>query len=92
MKANLKDTLKKASFSTVRAPVPELAHAAAAVPRVQHINSDARPHRAKTRLLGAHVDPDMYVSVRRLAAERGVTMLEVVQEAFADLLAKYRGA
>lgn len=87
MKANLKSMLQNSRTPAAK-PRPERAPVQPAV----HVNSDERPHRAKTRLLGAHVAPELYISVRKIAAERGVTMLEVVREAFDDLLMKYKGA
>jgi hypothetical protein len=93
MKANLKASLAKSAKATpapAAAPVAEPVHAPVYTSRSAPLKGDGRPHRAGKRMLGAHVDEGLYISVRKIAAGLGVTMQEVVHEAFSDLLLKHK--
>jgi len=95
MKSNLKSALKKSGTNAARiresaGDVSEPVHVSESVPvPAARRGSDSRPHRAGTRMLSAHVPPEMYTAVRMIAASQGVTMQAVVKEAFDDFLAKH---
>lgn len=88
MKSNLKSSLKRTAIPAADGP----ASPPRAVRAAPHEGKDGRPHRAGKRMLGAHVDEGLYIAVRRLAADYGVTMQEMVHRAFNELLEKHKGA
>ena len=46
------------------------------------------PSRQDTRLIGGHFSPDVAKQIRILAAEEGVTIQALLEEALSDLLVK----
>ncbi len=50
--------------------------------------SQQPPSRQETRLIGGHFSPDVAKQIRILAAEEGVTIQALLEEALSDLLVK----
>ena len=77
-----------------RAKLPKLNLTAEPVPQVkaEHEGGRAgeRPDREGKKIIAGHFPRSTWVALRRLAVDRDRTAQELLEEALADLFAKYR--